>query len=314
MGFMSRTDIINGHVGWGTKWTEPTKARKYQEVLGALFDSHDFQGNPVWGGGYVAGATEFINNYSWNYSVAYNWQTLNSRRTRGGPLTINRPGYEFFNYIDTDGKAKLFYYLEKYGYFTESGSYNWFVSPGVEWKPVSNVMFSVGPQYERVHEDAQYVTTLSDVPVAATYDQAYVFGVLEQHTVSANIRLNCAFTPTLSLQTFVQPLVSSGKYGSYKTLSRPRSYSFTPYDYEAHPLYGEDDDHPDPNFNVRSLRGNAVLRWEFLPGSTMFLVWTQQREDSEDDGTFRLGRAYRRLFDAQASNIFLAKVTYYLTR
>ena len=60
----------------------------------AVFASYDFQGNPVWGGVWASGFTEFINNYSWNYNVAYNPGTVNNRRTRGGPLTLNHPGYE----------------------------------------------------------------------------------------------------------------------------------------------------------------------------------------------------------------------------
>jgi len=179
---------------------------------------------------------------------------------------------------------------------------------------VSNFLFSIGPLYEFVHEDAQYVAAPPDVHVAETYDQGYIFGVLDQHSLSANIRMNVALTPTLSLQTFIQPLVSSGDYSSYKTLSKPKSYSFTPYAYEEHPLYGQDDDHPNPNFTVRSLRGNAVLRWEFSPGSTFFFVWTQERENDDPDGEFHLQNSYSKLFRIEPKSIFMAKVTYYLSR
>ena len=310
LGFMSRADVINGHVGGGYKWTKPTKLRKYHDVVAAIFDSYDFQGNNVWGGLWGGQSTEFSNAYSWNTNVAYNWQTVNNRRTRGGPLTINKPGYEIYNYFDTDGKAKLFYYLEKYAYVTPgSGSYNWYVAPGVEWKPVSNVVFSVGPLYERNHDDAYYIAAPSDIHVAETFGQGYVFGVLEQHSLSANIRLNWAFTPTLSIQTFIQPLISSGKVSDYKVLARPNSYDFTPYDYQFSST------HPNRNFDTRSLRGNAIARWEFSPGSTFYLAWTQERLDDQDqDGEFHVGKSYSKMFQTQPKNIFLAKVTYYLTR
>jgi hypothetical protein len=303
LGFMSRTDVINGHVGGGYKWTETTKSRKYQDALIAFFDSHDLQGNNIWGGVFAEGNTEFINNYSWNYRVAYNWQTLNNRRTRGGPLTINKPGYEVGTYFDTDGKAKLFYFLDAYTYMTEAGSYNWYASPGIEWKPVSNFMLSVAPAWEKVVEDAQYVDTIEDATATETYGNRYVFADLDQTTVSANIRMNIAFTPTLSFQSFLQPLISAGAYTGFKALARPSSYEFTPYAYTEN-----------PDFNVMSLRGNAILRWEYLPGSTFFLVWTQERSEGVDDGTFNLSGSANRLFDIHPNNIFLAKMTFYLSR
>jgi hypothetical protein len=303
VGFQSRADIINGHIGGGYKWTETTKHRKYQEVLGAVFASYDFQGNPVWGGVWASGATEFSNNYSWNYSVAYNPGTVNTRRTRGGPLTLNRPGYEAYNYIDTDGKAKLFYYLETYGYTVPSAdSYNWSISPGVEWKPVSNVTLNVGPSLSRDVDDAFFLGSSPDPTATETFGTRYNFARLYQTTVSANIRLNWAFTPTMSIQTYIQPLVSAIEFTGFKSLVRPRSYEFTT------PSGGES------GFNTKSLRGNAVFRWEYMPGSTVFLVWTQERSGTDDTyGDFSMRRDFGDLLEADPNNIFLAKVTYYFS-
>jgi hypothetical protein len=327
MGFHTRSDVINGHAGWGTKWTEVTKARKYQDVLGAVFGSYDFDGNKTWSGLYLAGSTEFINNYSWNYNFAYNPESVNNRRTRGGPLSLNKPGYQLGTYFDTDGKKPLFYYLDTFMYTVPEGnSYNYYVNPGVEWKPISNVLLSVGPAYERVVEYAQYVRTVGDPTATQTYDARYVFANLDQKTLSANIRFNVAFTPKISLQVFAQPLISSGEYTEYKELAQPKTYDFNIYG-ESNGSTFDPNTHivdPDgagpaqpfavgfPDFNFKSLRGNAVFRWEYLPGSTLYLVWTQERVDSEDDGVFRFGRDSRRLFNAQPENIFLAKISYYM--
>ncbi len=303
VGFQTRADIINGHIGGGYKWTETTKRRKYQEVLASVFASYDFQGNPVWGGAWAEGATEFSNNYSWNYSVAFNPQTVNTRRTRGGPLTLNRPGYEAYTYFDTDSKARLFYFAEIYSYWVpEADAYNWSTNPGVEWKPASNVTLSVGPGYARNVENAQYVEAFDDASATATFGRRYVFARLDQTTVSANIRLNWAFTPTMSLQTFVQTVISAGEYTDFKVLARPKSYEFDPYPYAGN-----------PDFNFKSLRGNAVFRWEYLPGSTLFLVWTQDRSDVDNAGDFDLGRDMRQLIRADADNILLLKLSYYFS-
>jgi hypothetical protein len=303
VGFHSRSDIINGHIGGGYKWTETTKHRKYQEILGSVFASYDFQGNPVWNGVWASGFTEFSNNWSFNYSTAYNPQTVNTRRTRGGPLTLNKPGYEGYVYLDTDGKAKRFYYIEFYGYNVPEGhSYNWSANVGFDWKPASNVTLSLGPGYSRNVEHAQYVTTSIGTGPAETFGNDYIFGRLDQKTLSANIRLNWAFTPTMSLLTFFQPLISAGDYTDFKSLRRPRSYEFDPIAFGGN-----------PDFNFKSLRGNAVFRWEYMPGSTVFLVWTQERTDVDDVGTFDYRRNFRDLANANQNNIFLAKLTYYFS-
>ncbi len=303
VGFQSRADVANGHIGGGYKWTETTKWRKHQEVLGSVFASYDLQGNRIWGGVWASGFTEFSNNYSWNYHVAYNPETVNNRRTRGGPLTINKPGYEFGTYFDTDGKSKRFYFVDFYTYrVPEADSYNWSVNPGVEWKPASNVTLRIGPQFSRNIENAQYVTSFDDSTATATFGRRYVFGRLDQTTVAANIRLNWAFTPTMSLLTFVQPLISAGDYTDFKSLARPKTYAFDPIAFGGN-----------PDFNFKSLRGNAVFRWEYLPGSTLFLVWTQERTAFEPSGDFDFRRDFSRLTSAEADDIFLAKVTWYFS-
>jgi hypothetical protein len=328
VGFQTRSDVINGHAGFGWKWTEPTKLTKNKMILGALFASYDFQGNPISQGAWASWRTEFCNNYSLQSNLAYNPQTVNNRLTRGGPLTISKPGYETYLYLDTDGKSKLFYFFEG-GSYTQPEAGDWYgwMYPGVEWKPASNLTLRVGPGYERNFENAHYLQTVEDANATSTYGSRYVFGVLDQTTVSAQVRLNCAFTPNLSLQLFAQPLVSSGHFSEFKLLARGHSFAFDPLvvdrtDYSADPdgvgpssaFTIENSDFGtsgNPDFNLRSLRGNAVLRWEYMPGSTLFLVWTQDRSQFDSIGDVEFGRAFRKLVDGGMDNIFLAKVSYY---
>lgn len=234
-------------------------------------------------------------------------------------------GFELGMYFDTDGKSKRFYFFDVGIDGDVEGSHTAWFNPGIELKPISNLTLRVGPNLTWVHDDAQYVDTIDDPTATATYGQRYVFAELDQTTVAASLRLNWSLTPTLSLQTYIQPLVSTGEYTAYKELARARSYEFNVYGRNGSTIVagtGEiDPDGPsgsaapftidDPNFNFKSLRGNAVLRWEYSPGSTLFLVWTQERVDDVGPGQFNFDRDYRRLFDAHPNNIFLAKVSYY---
>jgi hypothetical protein len=117
-------------------------------------------------------------------------------------------------------------------------------------------------------------------------------------------------------------LISAGRYTDFKELARSRSYDFIHYGQAPGTSYQGDTVTTgggtrfalgDPSFNFKSLRGNAVLRWEYRPGSVLYFVWTQERTDREDAGDLRFGPSTRRLFDAQASDIFMVKATYYLS-
>jgi hypothetical protein len=137
-----------------------------------------------------------------------------------------------------------------------------------------------------------------------------------------------SFTPTLTLDLYAQPLIASGRYTAFKEFDRPRTLDRSVYGRDFGTLgvlpdgrYEVDPDGAgpaaafrfgNPDFNYRSLRGNAVLRWEFRPGSTLYLVWTQSRESNEAVGNLSLGRDLDGLFSSRPDNIFLVKMSYWL--
>jgi hypothetical protein len=133
----------------------------------------------------------------------------------------------------------------------------------------------------------------------------YVFGHLDQTTVSMTGRLNYTMTPNLSLQLYAEPFVSGGEYSGFKELADPRSAAYNlryaPYQYAS-----------DPDFNVKSFRATNVVRWEYKPGSTLFIVWQQARENDALAGPFRFGRDARAIFGVPPHNTFLVKLAYWL--
>jgi hypothetical protein len=299
MGFQSRADVVNMHMGGGYHWTQTTPWRKRAWTIASIFRSGDLGGNTAGGGLYSGSYVHFANDWQMNVEGIYSPEMTNTRRTRGGPLTIDKPDFYGHVHLDTDRKQAISFCINLEGSeVPETRSSYWSFTPRVIWNPVTSFSMSVGPSFERNIADAQYVDVVHDpgnVP-ADFGDYHYVFARLDQKTASATIRLDVSFTPNLSLQTFIQPLISAGRYMGFKELARSRSYEFIAYG--ETPPYGLED----PSFNFKSLRGNAVLRWEYRPGSTLFLVL----------GDLRFGPSSRRLLDAQADNIFLAKVTYYL--
>ncbi len=299
VGFLSRTGIVNMHVGAGYDWTTPGRVFRYVEVLGAVFRNYDWDGNINWSGAFAAGSFQLKNFYWLNWDAAYNPWTVNNRRTRGGPLTLNPPGYQADLSVNSDSRKAWVYGLNGGTYQSRDGR-NWYAGGRLEWRPATNVSVSAGPNLSGNVTPVQYVGTYDDTASAATFGKDYVFARLRSTELSAAIRLNWTYTPQLSLQLYVQPLISAGKYDQFTRLARPRSFDFTP---TAAPV--------NPDFNFRSLRGNAVLRWEYLPGSTLFFVWTQTRQDAEGIGDFAFHRSLDRLIQAPADNIFLIKATYW---
>jgi hypothetical protein len=331
VGFQYRSDIINMHAGGGYSWSDPGEVFRYAETGGAVFQSYDYDGNVVWRGIYQFGTLQFLNYYTINWNVAYNPQTINTVRTRGGPLTLNPDGYQASLDVSSDSRKSL--EADVNGFTYQSGwQKDWQANATVTWRPLTNVSLSIGPSYDHDHEAAQWVTSADDPTAAATFARRYIFADLDQQTLSANIRLNWTFSPKLSLQLFLQPLISSGDYTQYKELTRSRSFDFRVYGTGSSTLaetkstdgsvsYSADPDgngpappiaFDNPDFNTKSLRGNAVLRWEYLPGSVIYFVWTQSRyNETNYDGNFQFNNSVDRLFKTQADNIFLVKFSYW---
>ena len=327
MGFMWRTDVINGHIGGGYKWTKPGKYTRYVSLIGAVFQNYDFGWNNTWRGIWQDGYLQFLNYYEFEYNIAYNPETVSNTRTRGGPLMINPPGWQAGFWMCSDTRKPWVFSSGTYGYSRGTDNWDRGVWFEVEWKPTANMKVSIEPNLWWNKENAQWVDWFDDPLATSTYGRRYVFAQMDQTELSASIRLNWTFTPTLSLQFYGQPLISSGDYCNFKELARPESYSFHQYhddyvtltedEYEIDPDGPNGDAEPiyfdNPDFSYTSLRGSAVLRWEYTPGSVFYLVWTHNKFDHENIGDFRFRHSMKRLWDTESDNILMAKLTYWLS-
>ena len=133
----------------------------------------------------------------------------------------------------------------------------------------------------------------------------YVFGRLDQHTSSMTIRANYTITPNLSVQVYAQPFVSSGNYTQFKELVNGRALDYDDR-YAAYAYAGS------PDFKVLSFRTTNVMRWEYKPGSTLFVVWQQGREGLGTPNGFRYGQDFGDVFATASSNALLVKLAYWL--
>jgi len=332
LGFGSYSDYINGHFFTSYRWNEPTDFYLYFGLSAATFLSYDYGGNKTSQGYWANSYLTLHDYYGGDISFIYTPSTFNSRRTRGGPLTLNPQGTSFELNLYTDNRK--WWVLNLSGEVSSGEDENSrSVSTNVEFKVLPTLTVSVGPEFSKSIFSAQWIRNFDDAAATATYGKRYVFAHLDQTVVSANIRADWIMSPTLSFQVYLQPFIASGKFTDYKYLEKPKSYSFIKYGENGSTLTSERSEEgniisymldPDaegpapsqtinnPDFNYISLRGNAVLRWEYLPGSTLYLVWTQTREDVESYGSFRFGRSVNHLFSVKPDNIFMLKISYWL--
>jgi len=325
MGYQSYADLVNAHAMTGYKWTKANRWQSESKVCGYVAGNWDFGGERVWSEvGGIAHVT-LLNHHTLDAELDWFPEATANRQTRGGPRMLRRAGGYGGLHWDTDENRRVFN-CSNLGFegTPGTGTYAWFVTPQVVWKPSPRVYLSFAPSLERNVADAQFVTSVAapgEVP-ADFGGLRYVFAHLDQTTVSAGVRLNVTFTPDLSLQTYLQPFISAGRYSGFKELARAGTYDFVHYGEAPGTSYADGTVTPagggtpfalgDPSFNFKSLRGNAVLRWEYRPGSVLYFVWTQERTDEEALGELRFGPSTRRLLDARANDVFLVKATYYL--
>lgn len=228
--------------------------------------------------------------------------------------------------IESDNRKPLVATVQGHYRTHPDGGYNWSLILSLTWKPAQKVSLSLGPGYNFRYSQGQWVTKVADELMTGTYGVRYILSDIIQKTFPIEIRANWTFTPRLSLQAYLQPYIGTGDYGLFKELAAARTFRFNVFgqangstlDYKDG-IYTADPDGPgparpfsfaDPDFSLKSLRGTIVLRWEYLPGSMLYLVWTQRRADGSHPGDFRLWRDIEDLFQAPGDNIVLLKFSY----
>jgi hypothetical protein len=335
LGYLTRTDIFNYHIATGYKWNDPTPYYRNIEQYGAYFASSDFRGNVTCRGIWGRTNYQFTNYHTLGMFYDYIFERVDNQRTRGGPLMLKPPAYEYGFEFYTDNRNDYIEEVYWYAYEGKDAS-NHSLDLYLTMRPSSNVSITIGPGYTFNSSKSQWVESgnnpFIDASAVSTYGKRYIFADLVYKELSAQIRVNWTLTPTLSYQMYVQPLFATGDYTNFKEFANARSFDFNVFGKDnstfsdvtlsdgSRKIYLDSDGNGPaptisinhPNFSRVSLRGNAVLRWEYMPGSTLFLVWTQSRSDYNEMGNFEFRRSVNRLIDAKADNIFMIKLTYWL--
>ena len=331
LGFNFRSDRWGGHVVGTWRKTKPDRVTRTRSLSIAKWYALNFDGDRQ-GDGAHAFFNAQLRNY-WNVGVnGYkSFRAQSDNFTRGGPSGENPAGHGAGFWFETDSRKRATANLEFYKEGDERGGSFVGVWLTAKLKPTSGLQLQLGPSVRKPHAAAQWVDAFEDSTATATYGQRYVFADMRQTEYAMVTRINWILSPRMSLQIYAQPLISSGDYAGFKEFARPRSFEFARYGVDQgsiafDPVAGEYSVDPDgagsapaftfanPDFNFKSLRVNAVFRWEWRRGSNLYVVWTQNRSNDEDPGRLDLGRDTRALLSAPADDVFQVKFTYRLGR
>jgi hypothetical protein len=325
LGFHFNGDVWGTHTAFDWKQLHPDRMTRSRNITVAKAYVWNYGRQKLTDAWFVFGGMTF-NNY-WNVSGFTNnfKRALDDRLTRGGPVAESPAGRGYSLNLSSDYRKMFVAHADAGRDTTQAGGWSNNAGISLEWKPSPRINLSSGPSYSISRTIAQYVTTHEDSDAVATFGKRYVFADLHRSQLTLETRVNVLFAPKASLQIYLQPLVSVGDYSDFKELARPASFDFVHYTdvVEAEQTYTARAnagaaftpfDFRNPDFNFKSMRLNAIFRWEWRLGSTFFLAWTQQRTDLQNPGQFQLGRDLGRVFTGRADNVFLAKVTYWFSR
>jgi Domain of unknown function (DUF5916)/Carbohydrate family 9 binding domain-like len=325
LGYMRTTDQILSVLWAGYNQFNPKGIYKSFNINSDIFVINNFGGDMV-GEGYEWNANINLKNF-WSVWTGGSLSTsmLSSDLLRGGPMmklpgSVNpRIGFS------TDNRKKLVFnvFANATAGF-ENSSNNVYAEVDISYKPTNYLVFTLSPSYNTSYSELQYVEQ-------ASYNgmPRYIFGSIDQKTISTSFRANLNLSPNLTLQYWGQPFVATGKYYNYKYITNPMASQYRDrfLTYNSDQIWFDTDhfnisengnkntDYTIGNndFNVKQFLSNFVVRWEYSPGSTVFLVWSQTRSYNTSTGQMDFFNNVSDLFNKSTNiphNVFLIKFSY----
>ncbi|HLB09167.1 MAG TPA: DUF5916 domain-containing protein [Gemmatimonadaceae bacterium] len=312
LGYLQRADLQNWSNWFSLNFTSPK-----------LFFNSAFLNFNEWNYWNTAGLlTDRAVNTNWHFILRDNFEidlgatesqlpgTISDRAARGGPPVRHSPFLNGFLNLVGDNRKQVIPGLQINSGRSDYGHGHYYeLIPNVDLRVSSRYHMNLGVDYNHGNDDTQWYGNFTD----STGVTHYTFAHLNQRTLSATLRIDVTATPNLTFQLYASPFVAKGSYTSIRELNDPlaKKYEdrYKPYT-DATILA----DQPS-GFNIKQFRSNAVVRWEYRPGSALFLVWTQQRQGNlSDAGDQTFGGDYRGLFNLHPDNTFLVKMSYWFNR
>ena len=318
LGYLQQSGVQVWSNWVGLEYTQPTSW--YRTMFLNFNETNNWTAQAL-SGTYLTGTNANFNGHiqlknSWSLfgGLDYNqfFGVFDATKARGGPAMFRHPFTDAFIGFEGDPRLKVIPSVE-FDWFDGSGglSHGWGVGPQFQIQFSSSTRMQLGVRYDLNWNYQEWVGN------GYGADTVYTFATIDQNTISATVRFDATFTPRLSFQFYAQPYISDGRYENWRKLDDPRA---TSYSDEFQPFTNPQDYPNDLNaslgdydFTFQELNVNAVLRWEYRPGSALYFVWTHGRSYSNTSQAyqgFNPGSDVNNLFAIHPMNTFLIKATY----
>ena len=322
IGFLRSADEITQFVNLSYRTTKPVSIFRDLKVRLSQFSKSDFEGNHNRLQYDFYGDIRFVNNWTLDFGAAYRPRDYLNTTLRGGPRwRISRNAYQYL-FINSDKRKKVYTRLGAIISQSKGNEFSFLkIEAELNYQPTNALNISIAPEYSSRPSKTQYITQ-------ASYNNGtrYVLGTIDNQTFQASIRFDYTLNPNLSIQYYGQPFVSRGVYTDLKYVTNATASSlndrFQQYAPEKVNLINgaysidenfdgtSDYNFENPDFSRVLFNSNLVLRWEYIPGSEIFLVWSQGVISSVSPSVGLFEDLETGILDQRPQNIFLLKLTY----
>jgi hypothetical protein len=337
LGFLRNADRGMGYTWIAYREWDPRWIFRNYQINFNLWSGWNFAGERLYTGGNINGGGR-LKNY-WRFWIGINREgaELRDNELRGGPMMAFPGAWNSWFNINTDDRKIFRFRVNGFNSFKDDKiTRQHKLLLDITWRPDNALALSAEPFFQYNKDNLQYVETIEpgDDETQSLTENRYILGLIEQKTFGIQFRANFSITPTLSIQYYGQPFISAGNYSQFKNVTEPRAQNYNDRfhvfqndqisvetDDGGNRLYQIDENSDgsivysfeDPNFNFWQFRSNLVIRWEYTVGSTLYLVWTQNRTDDSSAGVFSLNDDFKNLFSIYPDNVFLIKLNYWFS-
>jgi hypothetical protein len=324
LGYLRKSDYIMQSAEISYRFTTPKYFYRNIDIGVVQWNGWDYGGRGNFNGGMAWFTMQFRNYYTFVLRSSGETNIHDNFKLRGGPSFFEPGNVSMRANIETN-QSKKFYmdfgFRQAWGQYAYSRTNAW--DAGFTYRPIDALELAFHPNVKFKRNDLQYVDELS-----MNKDARYILATIDQTTLVFRFYVNINLSPNLTIQYFGSPFISTGKYTNFKrvTNSNTANYSDRTHQFTENEIsYNATDDAYDvdengdgntdysiynPDFNFKQFQSNLVLRWEFTPGSALFLVWSQNKTNENGFGTFNFSDDMSRLFSTIPHNVFLVKFSY----
>lgn len=327
IGYIRQADLIQQITEISYVVDEPTGILNYYSINTYQYNRWNFNREYLLTGGEIYTYLRFKNFWEIQSYIYHDLNRTDTRLLRGGPAMRLPDETGIYFGTKTDTRKRINFDIDLYKtFYIDKVSDGWKIYPGAHIRATDKLHISLSPGYIYNRDNWQYINA-EDLSGTSPC----ILGLIEQKTVNFTVRLNYYLTPELSIQYYGEPFISAGHYSNFKRVTNPKAENLNDryftleenmlfIDSETGNIEVDENENGtfdyrirNPDFNFMSLHSNLVVRWEYKPGSTFYVVWTHSRSGFAINGEFNLSENFNELFEIYPDNVFLVKFNHWFS-